>query len=297
MSSTSELTFILCTVGNLEHLGRALASIDRERLPTDRILVVDREEKAPVRQLAERHGAHYLVQAGRGISAARNAGIDAVATPFLAFLDDDCEALPGWRQAVSAAITSGVQLASGPVDGPRKNLPTRWAYHAYRDPDNRSWKLVGCNMLMRTAIAGQVRFDESFTFGFDETDFERRAAQLGFVSSRMGGAVYHHHRATWSDLWIQQTKYAPRAIHYRRVHGDFPPVPAKFLLLCLLVVSLAAIPWVPWIPLVFAAVVLAALSVEAIRVARSVSEGLRLLPVTAFVAVAQWWGTLTRAGR
>jgi GT2 family glycosyltransferase len=295
MSSTSELTIVLCTVGNLEHLERALASVDRERRPTDQVLIIDREDKAPVRQLAERHAARYLHQSGRGISAARNTGIDATTTPFLAFLDDDCEALPGWRDAVSAAIARGVQLASGPVDGPRKNLPMRWAYHAYRDPDHRSWKLVGCNMLIRTAVAAQVRFDEAFTFGFDETDFERRAVKLGLVASRTNGAVYHHHRATWSDLWVQQTRYAPRAIHYRRKHGDFPPVPVKFLLLCLFLASLVTIPWLPWLPMAFATIVLAALTVEAIRIARSVPEGLRLLPVTAFVAVAQWWGTLTKA--
>ncbi|MGY2128006.1 mycofactocin biosynthesis glycosyltransferase MftF [Blastococcus sp. SYSU DS0617] len=61
------------------------------------VVVVDDGSAAPVRAqgvVVVRH------EAARGPAAARNAGLRAVRTPFVAFLDSDCVPRPGWLSAL-----------------------------------------------------------------------------------------------------------------------------------------------------------------------------------------------------
>jgi glycosyltransferase involved in cell wall biosynthesis len=67
------------------------------------VLVVDNsstpELTAEARRVAEHHGAHFT-QSGNGPSVARNAGVAASNSEFVAFLDDDDVLLPGHLTAL-----------------------------------------------------------------------------------------------------------------------------------------------------------------------------------------------------
>jgi GT2 family glycosyltransferase len=65
------------------------------------VLVVDNGPPAPdTTAIVEGAGARYLREPRRGSGPARNAGLWAARTELIAYLDDDCQAEPGWLEAL-----------------------------------------------------------------------------------------------------------------------------------------------------------------------------------------------------
>ena len=85
---------------------RAVASVLAQSRPADEVIVVD---DGSIDGTAERlrsafPGIEVLRTEGRGVSAARNHGIRAAASEWLAFLDSDDEWLPEKLEAQLAAL-------------------------------------------------------------------------------------------------------------------------------------------------------------------------------------------------
>jgi len=70
-------------------IGPAIASVRAQDRPAAEILVVDDGSTDATAEVAGRAGARVLRQENRGVSAARNAGIEAATQPWIAFLDSD----------------------------------------------------------------------------------------------------------------------------------------------------------------------------------------------------------------
>jgi succinoglycan biosynthesis protein ExoM len=106
-------------------VAETLRSIAGQALPgglSVRAIVADNDEQpsaeALVRQAAEAHGLEvaYVHAPARNISLARNACLDAATGEFLAFLDDDETATPGWLAGLLAeAARGGWDAVLGPV--------------------------------------------------------------------------------------------------------------------------------------------------------------------------------------
>ena len=85
------------TLGESPYLREAVESALAER-PAEVIVVVNGGAEVEV------PGARVLRRGERGRSAARNLGVEAARTPFVAFLDDDDAALPGRLERQRAAL-------------------------------------------------------------------------------------------------------------------------------------------------------------------------------------------------
>lgn len=121
-----EVTVCIVTRKRPDRLGRLLASLSAVDRPTDLrwtgTTVVDND---PARSAAEvidavRHGfptgIDYIVEAEPGVSHARNTAVRSVATPYVAFIDDDMEPSPQWLAALARGITAhDAAGAIGPV--------------------------------------------------------------------------------------------------------------------------------------------------------------------------------------
>ena len=87
----------------------------------------------------------------RSPGAARNAGLAATAAPYVAFLADDCTALPGWAAGRLRRHRAGAAAVASAMAAPSRipELAAHLLQHAYRMP--------------HVAASGRLRFGVSYT--------------------------------------------------------------------------------------------------------------------------------------
>lgn len=122
MSADAPVTVLIPTFRRPMGLARAVASVlVQTRLP-DEIVIVDNDALASARELAAElaEGAavpiRYIHEGRAGVAHARNAGFAAASGRFIAQLDDDEAARPGWLQALLTTRTAmDCPVVFGPV--------------------------------------------------------------------------------------------------------------------------------------------------------------------------------------
>jgi GT2 family glycosyltransferase len=117
------LTVVICTHDRPGYLQSCLESIAAQR-PLPRgcaVIVVDSASKPAaaleIAALAAAHGAARLRLDRPGLSVARNAGLAAVATPWVAYIDDDARVARGWANAIADAAAR-LPGDTGAIGGP-----------------------------------------------------------------------------------------------------------------------------------------------------------------------------------
>lgn len=177
---------------------QTLASLARQELPPDvrlRVIVADNDEtptaEARVREAAAEHGlnVHYVHAPARNISLARNACLAAARGEWLAFLDDDETASPGWLAGLVAEAGRGDWDAIlGPVKAVYGDDAPKWVaagdFHSTAPVQvgGRILKGYAGNVLIRrSAILTQgLRFDEGLgRQGGEDDDFFYRLTDGG----------------------------------------------------------------------------------------------------------------------
>ena len=109
MPERAGLSVVVPTRDRPEHLRRCLSALRSELTGDDELLVVDSASRKAV------PGALRCDQPGA--SRARNAGWRAARHELVAFVDDDVEVLPGWADALAAALSDAAWVA-GAVGAP-----------------------------------------------------------------------------------------------------------------------------------------------------------------------------------
>ncbi|MET9257455.1 glycosyltransferase [Streptomyces sp. NPDC003717] len=160
---------------------------------------------------------------GRGPAAARNTGAAAVASPWIAFLDDDVQVGPHWCDqlvqdlAEAAPDTGAVQgVIAVPLPGERR--PTDWERGTAGLAQAR-W--ITADMAYRAEALKQVAgFDERFTRAFrEDADLALRVLDAGWRIRQ--GRRTTRHPVRPASRWVslrQQRGNADDAL-MRRLHG------------------------------------------------------------------------------
>lgn len=155
------VTVVTPTMNRHEPLRRALASLIRQSLTPGiviDIVVVDNSADSNAREIV--HGlaaeapfpVHYVAETRPGVATARNAGVAVARGCFIAFLDDDEEASPGWLAAmIACARQTGAAACFGPIEA-RAEEGRIGAFGPYF---SREWDMPdACDITDRAAYLG-----------------------------------------------------------------------------------------------------------------------------------------------
>jgi cellulose synthase/poly-beta-1,6-N-acetylglucosamine synthase-like glycosyltransferase len=181
------ISVVVATFRRLEQLAACLDGIESQTWRADEVLVVTHADPESGRYVTERaqdwHGLR-LIEAQRARSvAAYNAGLRAVTTPLVAYIDDDAVPAPDWLGRIVATFRQDERIAAvGGRDvivvggrpqglGPRRRRPPQvgriqWSgrmtanHHIGTGPPRDVDVLKGVNMSFRTSAVTRHGFDD-----------------------------------------------------------------------------------------------------------------------------------------
>jgi len=215
------------TEKRLPQIRAALDSIARQTMPPWQVIVVADHNPALCGRLAGEYPDLEVIsnKFEKGLSGARNTGIEHAAGDVVVFLDDDARAQPQWLETLLASYNDesvlgvgGLVLADWSSPGRPSWLPEEFlwvvgcSYRGQPEVKAEVRNPIGANMSFRRSAFDQAglfdssigrTFTSSRPLGCEETEFSIRLRRLSpgaRIIYEPEAVVYHHieqSRATW----------------------------------------------------------------------------------------------------
>ena len=228
LDSPPRVSVVICAYNAERTMDACLASLRNLNYPdyevivvndgsTDRTPAITAEHKA--RYDADSAGPRMIVvdQPNRGLSIARNVGMEAATGDIIAYTDSDCVPDPDWLYfLVYKFLRSGYVAVGGPNFPPPEPslVPAAVAVapggptHVLLD-DEVAEHVPGCNMAFTKKAMQEVNgFEPVFAAAGDDVDFCWRLQNRGYaVGFSPAATVWHYRRNTVSAYLKQQMGY------------------------------------------------------------------------------------------
>jgi GT2 family glycosyltransferase len=215
------------TENRLSQIRAALDSIARQTMPPWQVIVVADHNPALCDRLAAEYPDLEVIPSKfeKGLSGARNTGIERAAGDVVVFLDDDARAQVQWLETLLASYddesvlgVGGLVLADWSSPGRPAWLPEEFlwvvgcSYRGQPEVKTEVRNPIGANMSFRRSAFDQAglfnssvgrTFASARPLGCEETEFSIRLRRLspgGRIIYEPQAVVYHHvdqSRATW----------------------------------------------------------------------------------------------------
>lgn len=228
------VSVIVCARDEEEYIGACLTSLTHTTYPELEVIVCDDGSRDRTLEIAMQFPFRVLELPPMGLSAARNAGLEAARGQIVAYLDADAACHPDWPYHLVLSLEDPEVVATG---GP--NLPFADAGFVERavglSPGTAAEVLItadraehvpGCNMAFEAKALREVGgFNPAFTSAGDDVDvcwkLLDRGHRIGFAPAAQ---VRHHRRETITGYLKQQLGYgrAERmlaSVHPHRFNG------------------------------------------------------------------------------
>lgn len=217
---------VVLAVGNPPDLPAAVGSL-RSQSPSVEIAVVNSGGGRAAESLAG-SGVTVIETDERLLpGAARNAGIGATRSPFVAFLAADCLAEAGWAAARLDAHRGGAEAVASAVTNPYPSNLAAWTshialFHRRMPGVPPDWALLYGASYARALFDRFGIFREDLRSGEDTEFHERLAGRVGiFWEPRIRTA--HRHPTTFPSLVADHFRRGARtASAYRAIGGPRP---------------------------------------------------------------------------
>ncbi len=227
-----KVSIVVASYNGARTLRGCLDSLARLNYPDYEVILVDDGSTDATREIAGRYlGIRYIHHANRGLSAARNTGINAATGEIVAFTDSDCRADEDWLMYLVGDLlnTDFVGIGGhnflppedGNVSGAVMASPGGPAHVMLTDREAEH--IPGCNMAFYKWALDEIGgFDPVFTKAGDDVDvcwrLQENNHKIGFSSS---GFVWHHRRATVKAYLKQQAGYGEAEAMLARKHPKY----------------------------------------------------------------------------
>jgi mycofactocin system glycosyltransferase len=228
-----DVTVVIPVRDRPEQLQRLLSALKGLRC-----VVVDdgSAQAADTRRIAEEAGVELIALAtNSGPSTARNAGLAAVATPLVVFIDSDCVPVEGWLEPLLRHFNDPMVAAVAPRIAPIPVSPATplARYEAVRSsldrgpvagvvrPLSRIPYVPSAALVVRRAAVGDDLFDPALRGG-EDVDLVWRLSGAGWDVRYEPGATVQHDGPRDVGSWLRRRAfYGTTAGPLARRHPDY----------------------------------------------------------------------------
>lgn len=192
---TVKFSLILATVGRDEELGRFLEHLDRQAYRNFELIIVDQNPDGFLEPLISQYQERFPLlhlRSGRGLSRARNVGLQHFSGDVVAFPDDDCWYVPDTLERIARAFYENSNCDGFTGRGVDESRPADYFFFSRRsgwvDKKNVWRRSTSFSIFLRASVIRAVGpFDESLGVGSEsgkhsaeEVDYLIRAIGSGF---------------------------------------------------------------------------------------------------------------------
>lgn len=209
------ISVVVCAFNAERTMDDCLRSMDGLRYPNFEVIVVNDGSTDGTLAICRRYAdrIRILSQENKGLSAARNAGMDAATGDIVAYTDSDCVVDPDWLTYLAYRfVQDGFVAVGGPNLPPPEDARTAACVaaspggptHVLLD-DEVAEHIPGCNMAFRKEVMREVGgFDPVFRAAGDDVDFCWRLQNQGYVIGFSPAAMVWHYRRNTVKAYLKQ---------------------------------------------------------------------------------------------
>lgn len=211
------VSVIVCTFNGARTLGECLDGVSALEYPDYEVIVVNDGSTDTTAAIAASYPVRLITTQNRGLSSARNTGLDAATGDIVAYIDDDARPDSHWLAYLVRTFMTGNWAAAG---GPNLAPPDDGAVAdcVANSPGGPAHVLIsdcaaehipGCNMAFRRSALTRIGgFDPQFRVAGDDVDMcwrlQARDLKVGFSPAAV---VWHHRRGSVRGYLRQQSGY------------------------------------------------------------------------------------------
>jgi GT2 family glycosyltransferase len=211
------VSVVVCSYNGSRTIRECCEGLRRLEYPDYEVVVVDDGSTDETASIAAEYGFRVISTENRGLSSARNTGLEAATGEIVAYIDDDAYPDPAWLTHLATSFMRSNHAGVGgpnitpPDDGPTAvcvaNSPGNPTHVLFTDEEAEH--LPGCNMAFRkSALEAIGGFDTRFRIAGDDVDLcwriRENGGTLGFSPAAM---VWHHRRGSVRTYLKQQMNY------------------------------------------------------------------------------------------
>jgi GT2 family glycosyltransferase len=211
------ISVVVCTHNGVRTIGDTLEGLRKLDYPDYEVIVVDDGSTDHTAKIASQYAVHLIRTPNRGLSAARNTGMEAATGSIVAYIDDDAYPDPHWLQYLAwTFLTTSYRGVGGPNIPPAGDGKiAECVAHAPGGPVHvllsaqEAEHIPGCNCAFRKECLQAVGgFDPIFRAAGDDVDLCWRLMERGWkLGFHPAAVVWHHRRNSVRTYWKQQKGY------------------------------------------------------------------------------------------
>src|SRR6266571_3747681 len=213
------VSVVVCSYNGAATVHDTLEGLRNLDYPDFEVIVVNDGSTDSTPDIVSEYPSVKLVTTeNRGLSKARNTGIETADGDLVAFIDDDAYPDSLWLKYLVLSLSEEENCVG--VGGPNLPPPSEdWRIvamgHAPGGPnpvlvsDRSAEHIPGCNMLFRKEALVEVKgFDPQFRTAGDDVDLCWRLIDKGGrIAYSQSAVVWHHRRSSTRRYWKQQVGY------------------------------------------------------------------------------------------
>lgn len=212
------ISVVICAFNAERTMDDCLKSLRTLTYPNYEVIVVNDGSTDRTLEISQGYPeARIISQENRGLSVARNVGIEAAKGEIVAFTDSDCVVDPDWLTYLAYRfVHDGFAAVGGPnLPPPEDSLISACVAASPGGPthvllnDEVAEHVPGCNMAFRREVLREINgFDPVFRAAGDDVDLCWRLQNQGYpIGFSPAAMVWHYRRNTVKAYLKQQMGY------------------------------------------------------------------------------------------